>query len=118
MAQRPACGSARRRRWHHVRRSVEPVLRDVFRRDRYAQGLLPLHHVDGHCSTRLASGLGYLAVGGYTLDVLLILAVTLPMMLIGILIGERVQAELSELMFRRLVNVTLIVSGFALVLVQ
>ena len=63
-------------------------------------------------------GLGYLAVGGYTLDVLLILAITLPMTLIGILIGERVQAGLSELTFRRLVNVTLIVSGFALVLAQ
>jgi len=63
-------------------------------------------------------GLGYLAVGGYTLDVLLILAITLPMTLIGILIGERVQAGLSELTFRRLVNVTLIVSGFALLLAQ
>jgi len=35
------------------------------------------------------------------------------MTLIGILIGERVQAGLSELTFRRLVNVTLIVSAFA-----
>ncbi len=59
-------------------------------------------------------GLGYLAIGGYSRDVLLILAITLPVTLIGIFIGERVQTGLSELTFRRLVDVTLITSGFAL----
>jgi uncharacterized protein len=59
-------------------------------------------------------GLGYLAIGAYSRDVLLILAITLPVTLIGIFIGERVQTGLSELTFRRLVDVTLITSGFAL----
>jgi len=59
-------------------------------------------------------GLGYLAIGGYSRDVLLILAITVPVTLIGIFIGERVQTRLSELTFRRLVDVTLITSGFAL----
>ncbi len=59
-------------------------------------------------------GLGYLAIGGYSRDVLLILAITVPVALIGIFIGERVQTGLSELTFRRLVDVTLITSGFAL----
>jgi len=36
----------------------------------------------------------------------------------GIFIGERVQTGLSELTFRRLVNVTLILSGFALLVSQ
>ncbi len=66
----------------------------------------------------LVRGLGYFAIGGYTRDVLLILAITLSMALIGIFIGERIQTGLSELTFRRLVNVTLIVSGFALLVVQ
>src|SRR6266404_4286424 len=38
LAGRPACGSARRRRWHDFWRAVEPVLRDVFRSNRHAQG--------------------------------------------------------------------------------
>ncbi len=62
----------------------------------------------------LVRGLGYLAVGAYSRDVLLILAITLPMTLIGIFIGERVQTGLSELTFRRLVDGTMIASGFTL----
>jgi hypothetical protein len=38
--------------------------------------------------------------------------------LIGIFVSERIQTELSELTFRRLVNVPLIVSGFAPLVVQ
>ena len=52
--------------------------------------------------------------GNHSRDVLLILAITVPVTLIGIFIGERVQTRLSELTFRRLVDVTLITSGFAL----
>ena len=44
----------------------------------------------------LVRGLGYLAIGGYTRDFVLILAITLPMALIGIFIGERIQTGLSE----------------------
>jgi uncharacterized membrane protein YfcA len=42
------------------------------------------------------------------------LAITLPMTLIGIYLGNRLFAEVSEMRFRRLVSLTLIVSGFAL----
>ncbi len=58
--------------------------------------------------------MGYLAIGGYSRDVLMILAITLPVTLIGIFIGEHVQTGLSELTFRRLVDLTLISSGVAL----
>ena len=59
-------------------------------------------------------GAGYWAVGEYTRDVLIIAAVALPMMLVGIFIGNRVHTGLSELAFRRLVSGALIVSGLAL----
>jgi uncharacterized membrane protein YfcA len=64
----------------------------------------------------LVRGLGYFALGEFTADVWLLLAITIPMTLIGIYIGSRMQAELDELMFRRLVSLTLIVSGFSLLL--
>ena len=59
-------------------------------------------------------GAGYWAVGEYTRDVLLIAAIALPMMLVGIFIGNRVHTGLNELAFRRLVSGALIVSGLAL----
>jgi uncharacterized membrane protein YfcA len=62
----------------------------------------------------LVRALGYLATGEFTAQVWVLLAITLPMVLVGIYIGNRLQAELNELMFRRLVSLTLIVSGFAL----
>jgi uncharacterized membrane protein YfcA len=64
----------------------------------------------------IVCGIGYLATGDYTADSLLFLAMTLPMTLIGIYIGDRVGTELNELTFRRVVSLTLIVSGFALLL--
>jgi Sulfite exporter TauE/SafE len=62
----------------------------------------------------LVRGLGYLGLGEFTADAWLLLAITLPMTLIGIYLGNRLFAELSEMRFRRLVSLTLIVSGFAL----
>ncbi len=59
-------------------------------------------------------GAGYWAVGEYTGEVLAIAAVGLPLMLIGIFIGNRVHTGLSELAFRRTVSAALIVSGLAL----
>jgi uncharacterized protein len=59
-------------------------------------------------------GAGYWAVGEYTRDVLVTTAIALPMMLVGIFIGNRVHTGLSELAFRRLVSGALIVSGLAL----
>ena len=59
-------------------------------------------------------GLGYFAVGEFTRDVLMTFALAFPMMLIGILIGDRFHSGLSELAFRRVVAGALIASGAAL----
>jgi len=62
----------------------------------------------------LVRGLGYFGLGEFAADVWLLLAITLPMTLVGIYLGSRIFAELNEMTFRRLVSVTLIISGFAL----
>jgi uncharacterized protein len=62
----------------------------------------------------IVRGLGYWAVGEYTRDVLVTVAIALPMMLAGIFIGNRIHTGLSDLAFRRLVSVALIASGAAL----
>jgi hypothetical protein len=59
-------------------------------------------------------GLGYWAVGEYTRDVLVSVGIALPMMLVGIFIGDRIQTGLSELAFRRIICGALIASGLAL----
>jgi len=64
----------------------------------------------------LVRGLGYFGLGEFSADVWLLLAITLPMTLIGIYLGNRLFAEVSEVRFRRLVSLTLMVSGFALLL--
>jgi uncharacterized membrane protein YfcA len=61
-------------------------------------------------------GLGYWAVGEYSRDVLITVAIALPMMLAGIYIGNRIHTGVSELAFRRLVSGALMVSGLALLL--
>jgi uncharacterized protein len=62
----------------------------------------------------IVRGLGYWLVGEYTRDVLITVAIALPMMLVGIFIGNRIHTGLSEIAFRRLVSGALIVSGLAL----
>ena len=57
---------------------------------------------------------GSWAVGEYTRDVLITVAIALPMMLVGIFIGNRIHTGLSELAFPRLVSGALIASGLAL----
>jgi uncharacterized protein len=59
-------------------------------------------------------GLGYLAVDEFNRDVLVTFALAFPMMLVGIFIGDRFHSGLSELAFRRVVSVALVVSGGAL----
>src|SRR6266852_5979408 len=49
-------------------------------------------------------------------DVLVTVAIALPMMLVGIYIGNRIHTGISELAFRRLVSGALMVSGLALLL--
>ena len=61
-------------------------------------------------------GLGYFAIGEFRGDVLLILLFTVPMALIGIYVGDRLQTGMSDVAFGRLVSVTLILSGFALLI--
>ena len=55
-----------------------------------------------------------MGIGEFTADVWLLLVIALPMTLIGIYLGNRIFAELNDMTFRRLVSVTLIISGFAL----
>jgi uncharacterized protein len=62
----------------------------------------------------IVRGAGYWAVGEYTRDVLVTVAIALPMMLVGIFVGNRIHTGLSELAFRRMVSGALIVSGAAL----
>jgi uncharacterized protein len=62
----------------------------------------------------IVRGLGYWVVGEYTREVLITVAIALPMMLVGIFIGNRIHTGLSDLAFRRLVSSALIVSGLAL----
>lgn len=61
-------------------------------------------------------GTGYLAVGAYDRDALLACAAALPLMGIGIFLGNRIHAKLNELMFRRFIASVLIASGVPLLL--
>jgi len=61
-------------------------------------------------------GLGYFAIDEFNRDVLATVALAVPMMLIGIFVGDRIHAGLSDLTFRRVVAVALVVSGAALMI--
>jgi uncharacterized membrane protein YfcA len=61
-------------------------------------------------------GLGYYAVGEFTLETLIVFAAALPVMLAGIAIGNRIHLNLSELAFRRLVGGTMLASSVPLLL--
>ncbi len=62
----------------------------------------------------IARGVGYYAVGEFTLEAWLMFAVAFPLMLVGIYIGDRIQVNISEQAFRKLVCVTLFVCGIPL----
>jgi uncharacterized membrane protein YfcA len=62
----------------------------------------------------IVRGIGYAAVGEFGRDVLIAFALAFPLMLIGIFIGDRFHAGMSDTTFRRLVGAVLIVSGIAL----
>jgi uncharacterized membrane protein YfcA len=64
----------------------------------------------------IVRGLGYWAVGEFTREVLALSAILLPMMLIGIFVGNRFHHGMSELAFRRTVSAALIASGLALLI--
>ena len=54
----------------------------------------------------LVRDLGYFGLGEFTADVWLLLAITVPMTLIRIYLGNRIFAELEEVKSRRLVSLT------------
>jgi uncharacterized protein len=64
----------------------------------------------------IVRGLGYFAVDEYNRDVLTTFAMAVPMMLIGIFIGDRIHSGLSDVVFRRVVALALAVSGGALMI--
>jgi uncharacterized membrane protein YfcA len=61
-------------------------------------------------------GIGYYAVGEFTREVWIAFATALPLMLIGIWAGDRIHVKLSELAFKRLVCVVLLICGIPLLL--
>ena len=61
-------------------------------------------------------GTGYLAVGAFDREALIACAAALPLMAVGILIGNRIHARLDQVAFQRFVALVLIASGVPLVL--
>lgn len=59
-------------------------------------------------------GGAYVITGEFTHDVIIACAVALPMMGIGIFIGNRINANLNDIAFKRLVAAILMVSGLPL----
>jgi uncharacterized protein len=64
----------------------------------------------------LLRGAGYAAVGAYDSETLMACAVALPMMAIGVVIGNHIHANLNQVWFTRLVAGVLILSGTLLLL--
>lgn len=62
----------------------------------------------------LVRGAGYLAVGVFEREALVLFAVALPFMAIGMYLGDRMHARIDEKTFKRLVCGILLVSGVAL----
>jgi uncharacterized membrane protein YfcA len=62
----------------------------------------------------VVGGIGYWTVDTYDADVMWFVAAALPMMFLGIFLGDRIHTGLSEMMFRRIISVALAVSGIAL----
>jgi hypothetical protein len=61
-------------------------------------------------------GLGYVAVGSFDRDVLIVCATAVPLMLIGVFLGNRIHANLNQLAFKRFVALIFIASGVPLLL--
>jgi uncharacterized protein len=59
-------------------------------------------------------GAGYWAVGEFTREVLVVVGMALPLVMIGIFIGNRFHHGMSDLVFKRTVSCALIASGLAL----
>jgi uncharacterized membrane protein YfcA len=61
-------------------------------------------------------GLGYYAVGEFDRDTLELFAFTFPVMLAGVMLGDRIHTRMDERMFKRVVCAILVVSGGSLLL--
>ena len=61
-------------------------------------------------------GFGYWAVGEFTADAFALFAAALPVMLVGVAIGNRIHLALSEIAFRRLIGGTLLACSVPLLL--
>lgn len=61
-------------------------------------------------------GLGYISVGAFDRDVLIVCATAVPLMAIGIFLGNRIHANLNQIAFKRFVALILIASGAPLLL--
>jgi uncharacterized membrane protein YfcA len=59
---------------------------------------------------------GYLFAGLYSMDLLLILAVTLPIMFAGLYVGSNIHTALSQKAFQTAISILLLISGTSLVL--
>ena len=64
----------------------------------------------------IVRGAGYAAVGAYDREALMAIAISLPLMWIGVVLGNRIHTNLSEVAFRRLLGIVLIGSGVPLML--
>lgn len=64
----------------------------------------------------LFRGLGYLSVGSFDRDVLIVCASAVPLMAIGVFLGNHIHANLNQIAFKRFVALILIASGAPLLL--
>ena len=64
----------------------------------------------------LFRGVGYLSVGAFDRDVLIVCASAVPLMLIGVFLGNRIHANLNQLAFKRFIALIFIASGVPLLL--
>ena len=63
----------------------------------------------------IVRGAGYFVVGAYDREAMIATAISLPLMYVGVALGDRIHTNLSEKAFRRLLSIVLIASGVPLV---
>ncbi|MEW8195022.1 MAG: hypothetical protein AB2793_15020, partial [Candidatus Thiodiazotropha sp.] len=59
---------------------------------------------------------GYLFSGFFSLDLMLMMAVAIPLMVIGMFIGGHIHTNMSQQTFQRAISLLLVFSGLALLL--
>jgi len=64
----------------------------------------------------LFRGLGYVAVGSFDRDVLIACAAAVPLMMIGVFLGNRIHANLNQIAFKRFVALIFLASSVPLLL--